>query len=149
MVMTQLLQTIQQMTERHERLLLLADVKREVIIRDQVDDLMRITAEENAIVKEITRLELASRQYVVQAGEALGLTVSASDTISDLLQALPDVYAQQRRTLTQARAKLVETIDELKRKNELNRQLIDQSLQYISFNIDVLTDAPEQDMTYQ
>jgi len=149
MAITQLMEILEQLTERHERLLALSEVKRDVVIHDRVDDLMKITAEENALVKEITRLEILMRQSVVQAAAAFGVELGESHTISDLMQAMPDRYEAERNRIAKERQKLVETISRLRENNELNRQLIQQSLDYISFQIDILTDAPEQDMMYQ
>jgi ABC-type transporter Mla subunit MlaD len=149
MAATELLQMMHQMTERHERLLQLADTKKDVIIHNRIDDLMRITAEENAIVKEIGKLEETARQCLQRAAQQLGVALGDAGTISDLLRALPEAHADFKSLLSDARDKLIETIDELKRKNELNQELVRQSLDYITFSIDLLTDAPEQDMTYQ
>lgn len=149
MAISQLVHTIQQLIIQHEKLLQLANEKREIIINDRVDDLLRITAEESKIVKEISGLEILSRQLLRQAGESLGIPMQESSTLGELLESLPDTDAIHRNQLSGVRTKLLETIDQLKQVNELNRQLIEQSLDYITFQIDILTDAPDQDVTYQ
>lgn len=147
MAIAQLIEMTRQLTDQHKRLLELAEAKREVVIRDQIEELMKITAEENAIVREISKLELASRRSLAEAGESIGVKLSEEHSLSDLLQALPD--GSERRLLAEERQKLVQTLVQLQEINELNRQLIQQSLDYINFNLDLLTDAPEQDLMYQ
>lgn len=149
MAIMQLIETIQQLTARHERLLALAEEKREVVIHNRIDDLMRITHEEQSLVKEITGLEQACRDQVIKSAEELGIPAQGMTTISDFIRALPDSHQELRRMVDEARRQLTTAITELQQKNELNRQLIQQSLDYINFNIDFLTDAPEQDLTYQ
>jgi hypothetical protein len=51
--------------------------------------------------------------------------------------------------LTSYREELIRIVSELRSANELNQQLLEQSLSFVNMSLDLLTDSPEDDFIYK
>jgi len=121
------METIKQLNEAHEALLALAREKTEVLIRNDMPRLSEIVKEEPALAKRIIRLEeeRIATMGAVSMTEWLAGPPGHTDVLRDL----------------------VRTLGELKRVNELNAELLTQSLHYLDWHLQLL--IPEaDDFTY-
>jgi hypothetical protein len=142
-----LIQTLQELTEAHEVLLQLALQKRKLMTENaDIEGLSKVTAKETQQLKGIGQLERRRMDQVEQIVNRLGIP-KEQVTANGLLAYLP--VTDDRKELNAQRLKLSETIEKLKRENETNRLLIEQSLSYIEHTLDVLTEEPGGDLTYQ
>ncbi|WP_127581211.1 flagellar protein FlgN [Paenibacillus koleovorans] len=145
--MDDVLKVLDRLIELHEALLTLGGQKRPVIVANQVTELTQITQRESKLVKEIGLLETERVKAVQAYLGSSGIFATAAMTISDFIRfvhRLSDKEALQSR-----QQRLVELIGELKRVNELNRQLLEQSLSFVNYSIDLMVGPDEQESTYR
>jgi len=141
------LQQLNDLIGLHERLLELSREKRSVLVGNAVDELTRLTNAERRLIGQI---EESERELFAAARAFLqdkGVRPTARPAMTELIRYT--FHAGERAELIAARAKLNELINRLKEANELNQQLIRQSLDFIRFSIDLLSGAPEDDLMYQ
>ncbi|MNV89067.1 FlgN protein [compost metagenome] len=57
--------------------------------------------------------------------------------------------AEEKIALAESQKNLIEAISKLKERNSLNQKLVEQSLAFIDYSLDLVIGAPEDDMMYQ
>lgn len=126
-------------TERglYERLSQLARQKRDVLVRGQLPDLELVLEEEKAALAAVADLE--EERYALQCSLARELGYDPADlTVGRLADMAGSVYGPRLRENQQS---LVRLINELSAANQCNAELIQQSLAYINFTMDLLAGA--------
>lgn len=116
----------------HEKLLNLAIRKTDLLTKGNVDGLQDIMREEQTLTAAVTVLEnerqTAAKNFVkAESGEGL--------TLADCIKAATPEAAE---TLSALRDKMLEIVTQLQERNELNEQLIYQSLQFVNMNLELL-----------
>ncbi|MDQ0918575.1 flagellar protein FlgN [Paenibacillus sp. V4I5] len=142
-----LLETMDKLQEAHEALLELAKGKTQVLVSNDIDQLNMIVNRENKWVRAIAE---ANQQRIQIIGSYLisrGYNPNPKITVNDLIKVI--FNAQEKQALSQAQQLLLTTIKELKECNIINQQLIEQSLSFINYSIDLVLGAPEDDVVYQ
>lgn len=122
--------------EIYEYLLPMTREKKQVIINNDLPSLQKITAEEQKAIEILNVLERRREEVIVNIGTVLGMdadTMKISDIIS-VLKKQPD----EQKELRDVHIGLKKTVEELKRLNDLNRVLMEQSLEMIAFDLNVL-----------
>ncbi|MGE6553902.1 flagellar protein FlgN [Exiguobacterium artemiae] len=121
------MELIDQLTAEHAALLELAEEKKQVLIQNDMQRLSQLVKEEPIHLKRIEQLE---QQRLTQMGTM---------TMTEWLQTHPEDVNSMRR--------LLQTIGQLKVLNELNAELLTQSLHYLNWHLELL--IPEaDDFTY-
>lgn len=139
-----LIDTLEQLIDLHQELTSLAQQKTDVIKTEDMKQLGSILVQEKKLVDEIEKLERVRQNDVHTFLEEKGIANGAG-LLSEYIQ-----YAstEEQAVLTNLGAKLREVIASLKEQNELNQQLIYQSLQFVNLNLNLM--LPEQDSyTYE
>lgn len=124
-------------TERglYERLSQLARRKQDVLVRGQLPELELVLEEEKAAL--LTVADLEEERYALQCDLARGFGFDPTGlTVSRLAEMAGPVYGPRLRESQQS---LVRLINELSAANQCNAELIQQSLAYINFTMDLLT----------
>lgn len=137
-VLKPLFTTVGALLREHEQLLTLAKRKKEVLIKGDIDALNEIVKGEAQIVQNIERLESdrmgAGRLLAIRLGipldELTASKISAASSPEDAKR-MDELTDQLRNVIT-----------ELKRLNDLNKLLIEQSLQFVRTSIELLTESP-------
>ncbi|MCL1632654.1 flagellar protein FlgN [Sporolactobacillus sp. CPB3-1] len=117
------------MTEEHDALLRLADLKKEAIKNGDVQSVDRMTREETVLVDRLRRLE-EERSAVIQ--EDLGSS-HANATFTEWSQAVMD--AKEREEWQTIYLALASRVYALKQANTLNQQLLHDSLIWVRLNL--------------
>jgi hypothetical protein len=117
-----LIETLEKQLALHKSLLQLAHLKIDAIKKNDMDELNRIIREEQKHVGAITMLEKQR-------------TSESNETVSQLLLSLPP---QEKARVEAFRDELVHVLAQLKEVNELNFQLVEQSLQFVYLQLDLL-----------
>ncbi len=136
-----------QLDEVHLLLLELSEQKKHVIIDNQVNELSHLVNKEKKLIKKVAEYEAQLLQEVTSYLEDKGYEPGLYMNVSDLRKIVTN--AADKQSLMDAQSKLMKTIQQLKESNELNQQLIEQSLSFIDYTLDLLSGDPGQDMTYQ
>lgn len=132
-----LIDILKKEADLYEGVLKLSKSKTDVIVEGKVSGLEGITSIEQSMIMKLGKLEEEREKTVEQI--ALQLHVKASDiTITNLEKRFSDEQAEKLKDCRNTLAKLV---NELSTANELNSKLIRNSLDYIDFSINILTNA--------
>ncbi|WML46885.1 flagellar protein FlgN [Neobacillus sp. PS3-34] len=131
-----LLAAMGKLLKLHRSLRELADKKTDIVKKGDMDALTQLLKEEQAHITAISKLE-SERQNLAAA------IVPAVDkpSVSDCLTVL---HGEEKIMLEQMRSELVEIVFQIQQKNELNQQLIYQSLQFVNLSLDLIAPQPEE-----
>ncbi|MGC5324888.1 flagellar protein FlgN [Brevibacillus sp. SYSU BS000544] len=124
----------------------LAVQKKDVLIKGDMDALVQMTQQEQKLIKAITTTEASRIQVINEIFAEKGLPL-AEHTLLGLTKALTNV--DQKSRLTKYREELIRIVSELREANELNQQLLEQSLSFVNHSLDLFTDTPEDDFIYR
>ena len=127
--------TLEDEQQHYEELLILSTEKATVIRDSDAELLQQITAAETAILGKNQRLENKREAIVKNIGVVLNYD-PAELTITKIAEIIEN--QAEHDALIAVRDKLRDTLEELKQKNELNRGLIQSSLDYIEFSVNML-----------
>ncbi len=108
--------------------------KTRIIVDGKVDQLDRLTRTEQQMVIGIGRLEKEREGIIRQLAGHMG--VERKDINIDMLR--DRLRGGLKDRLSKAKDEIGKTLDELKKVNELNSQLIQKSLEYIDFSINLI-----------
>jgi len=142
-----LVSILDQLHDCHVALLELAKEKTPVLVHNQVDALNQIVQKESKWVRDIAALD---QQRVYAIGEYLikrGYSPNANVTIGDLVRIV--FKAEEKQILTESHTRLLAVLEQVQRVNQLNQELIRQSLSFIDYSLDLLVGAPEDDVLYR
>jgi FlgN protein. len=142
----ELLASLEQLHAQYARLLELGAAKKDQVIQNRLNELMATTAKESRIIKQIVESERACRQWMKQFQQDMGVRPKLRITLSEIERMVFSV--EERQQLAAIRQKLADVTESLKRVNEINQQLIRQSVSFVEFSLDLLADAPEE-VTYK
>jgi flagellar biosynthesis/type III secretory pathway chaperone len=143
----EVIRSLESLNDTHETLLELGEQKKQVLIRNQVNELTQITNQESKLMKQVTEQEQQWLGNTSKFLEEKGYKPNAAMTMSELVKLV--FKAEEKQALLDVQHKLMQTIEKLKEMNALNQQMIEQSLSYIDYTLDLMTGAPDQDMFYQ
>lgn len=142
-----LIDLLEQLDSVHIQMLDLAAEKKKVIIDNGVDALIRIMNQEAKLVKIMEILEekraAAAQEYLHECGIKSQLNLN----LTELSRLVFDI--EDKKKLLHIQEKLSDTLDRLKRANQLNQKLIEQSLSFIDLSLDIMVGRPNQEATYQ
>lgn len=141
-----ILKTIEKLNQLQEELIILSQKKRERLIQGNVEQLSELVQEEARIVKVLAEVE-EEREEQVRTFLQKQQVSKHEITLSDLLGLLPD--SSEKKQLQIELEKLQKRVGELQEANHLNTKLITDSLHFIQYSLDVLTDPSTEEVNYQ
>lgn len=143
-LMETLIDVLDKESAEYEKLLELTMKKTPVIVSENLDELAKITDEEQIIVSRINHLDTLREEAVNDIANVLNKDVTKLK-ITDLIKMLAPRPEEQVKLAT-AFDGLKEHVRAVKRVNEQNRELIESALEMVQFNMNVLQSiksAPE------
>lgn len=132
----ELIDVLDQEEKEYQDLILLSREKTPVIVKGDLEKLQKITEAEQYVVGKVTRLEKKRVEVTKDIALVLGMdeeNIKVRD-IADLLQSQPE--AQER--LLVVYEKLKKTLQEIIAVNDINKSLINESLDFIEFNLNLV-----------
>ncbi|MBQ0027893.1 MAG: flagellar protein FlgN [Lachnospiraceae bacterium] len=120
----------------YEKLLSLSMKKTPVIISADLETLSRITDDEQEIVNRINALDKKRDEGMKDIANVINKDVN-SLKLTDLIEMLKSRPAEQQK-LAEVYDKLTDTLSQMKRINEQNKELIESSLEMVQFDLNVL-----------
>lgn len=132
-----------QILEEYQALLAISEEKQKKLVAADVDYLVNITKQEEIIVLKINKLEWRRKAAIKELAAAYELKGEPqgedfAKTISGLKKLAGEKDAVR---IEEVSGELMGCIEKLKGMNELNTKLIKQSLDFIEFNINILSAA--------
>lgn len=147
MVLQALIESLGRLDEAHVAMLESAQKKRSAIMNNQVEEMIGILNQESRIVKQIEQLEDARIAACYAFLQERGVKSQLNLTITELSRLVFD--QEEKKALLDMQKKLSDTLHQLKEINDLNQKLIEQSLTFLDYSLDLLVGEPEQAATYQ
>lgn len=133
----ELINVLEQENKEYETLVLLSKEKTPVIVKGDLDKLQRITEVEQEFVGKIRNLEKKREEIMTDIGNVLSRDPKTTK-ITDIIELLSKQPVEQRR-LSEIHDKLRTTLDNIKQYNDINANLIKESLEIIDFNLNLVT----------
>ncbi len=121
-------------------LLAIGNEKKNIILKNDVETLTTMNTVENNIISKVNRLE---KQRIVIVNDICDVLSIKSDsfTLSNLAESL--TVEEDKQAVLQIRDALNEIIFKLSKVNELNKTLIESSLDYVNFSLNTLRSVQE------
>lgn len=121
-----------------------ATLKTKVIVEGKTKKLEEIMKIEQAFILKIGKLESLREKIVISLAVQFGMN-SEDINITKLLEKFDNQTAGKVNLLKQG---ILKTVGQLKNTNEVNSKLIKNSLEYIDFSINMLTDTNDGSNNY-
>jgi len=130
-----LIELLQVQSVLYNELLESARQKKGYIINNNIDSISRVTSHENALIGKLQRAE--SERQALASNIAKHMRISADGlTLAILISRVNDPSVREQ--LDCLRVSLRSSMDKLKVLNEQNKALINQSLEYIDYTVNLL-----------
>lgn len=135
-LMENLISVLEEETEEYSKLLELSMKKTPVIVAGNLESLQQITDEEQEIVARLNRLERKREEVTKDIANVLNRDMQTLKlaNIVDMLESRP--VEQKRLAATHDALKMV--LGQMTRVNEQNRELLQQSLELVEFDINLI-----------
>jgi len=146
MSVTGLIHTMNQMIQIHQTLLELSQQKTSILVANQVDKLNQIVNKERNIIKEIKELDNRRIDEINEFLLEKGYKPNPKITIEDFSKLV--FKADEKHSIKEAQEKLLRIIGKLKEHSQLNQSLIEQSLAFIEYSLDIVLGPPEDEVVY-
>ena len=132
----ELVSTIQQENDIYKELILIAEEKTRVIIKNDLDALQKITDEEQLTIEKINALEKKREEVIVNIGTVLNRKPEElkMKTLIKIMSKQP----KEQEKLSRIHDELNGTLKRLVTINDRNKELIKQSLEMIEFNMNLI-----------
>lgn len=132
----ELVQVMTSEIDVYKQMMPIANEKTNIIIRNDLEELQKITEKEQLVVEEVTALEKRREKVIVNIGTVLNRNPGTLNmkAIIQILEKQP----KEQKQLMKIHDELKSVIDELVRLNDKNKKLIESSLEMISFHMNVL-----------
>lgn len=139
-----LISVLERLLEVQRAMNTLATEKTEVLKKNDIKGLEAIMKQEDAYVAQLEQLETQRVDETKGLLKAKGI-MPEDVTLSAIVHMVAENEREQIETLQE---QLQKEMDQLQSQNELNQDLIRQSLHFINLSIDMVA-PPEPDVTYQ
>ncbi len=121
-------------------LLAIGNEKKNIIMKNDIDTLTTMNTVENNIISKVNRLE---KQRIVIINDICDVLSIKADsfTLSNLANSL--TIEEDKEAVLKIKDELNNIISELSRVNDLNKTLIESSLDYVNFSLNTLRSVQE------
>jgi flagellar biosynthesis/type III secretory pathway chaperone len=143
--MQDITQAMEALNEVYTEVLELGGQKKQLIVRNDVDGLTKLMNKESRLVKQTVELEQGRIEAVRGYLQEKNLRLPATITLTELTRVVFNIEDKQQ--LHHVHQMLLDTMMKLKELNELNQQLIEQSLAFINYSLDILV-GPDDEPVY-
>ncbi|MCR5420648.1 MAG: flagellar protein FlgN [Lachnospiraceae bacterium] len=142
--MEELINCLEKETKEFEGLLTLSQKKTPVIVNNKIDELVKITEEEQIIVGRISGLEMKRETVTKDIAEVINKDVEdlKLTTLIELMSNQPG----ERKRLSDVHDKLSGIVKQIRQVNENNAELLKHALEMVNFDLSIVTamrQAPE------
>lgn len=135
-LMENLIEVLDRESQEYEDLLELSTKKTSVIVAGGLDDLAKITDEEQNVVGKINRLEQQRQEVYADIANVINRDVNKL-MLTDLVEMLKE-RPQERQKLARVHDRLSTAVHKVRSVNEQNRILIENALEMVEFDMNML-----------
>lgn len=134
-MITQLVEIMTEQSERYNELLGLSIEEKEILVSNDIEELQKLTNLKNMVITQNNRLEKKRISLVNDIAEVMGSTEKDID-LSKLIEIMGEQPESEQ--LIELGKNLKETLDKLKEANTLNKQLLEASIEYVEYSLNVM-----------
>ena len=109
--------------------------KRDVLVQNNVEDLLKITKEEDALLIQLAKLDKMQKGMIKDLSQIYGLG-NKKVTLNQLSQMADE---EMKDNLISVEQELSKVVKELRELNEVNHQLVSQGLYIANYSLNLLT----------
>lgn len=135
-LMENLIEVLEQESKEYEGLLSLSQRKTPIIVSGNLEELQKITDDEQELVSRISRLEKQRTEITADIANVLNKDV-ASLKLANLIEMMAARPAEQQK-LEGSHDRLRSAVRELRRTNEQNKELLAGALEMVEFEMSLL-----------
>ncbi len=135
-LMENLIEILDLESQEYEDLLTLSSKKTSVIVSGNLDDLAKITDEEQSVVGKINRLEQKRQEVYADIANVINRDVNTL-MLTDLIEMLRS-REQEQQKLARVHDRLSTAVHKVRSINEQNRILIENALEMVEFDMNML-----------
>ena len=135
-IIEELIEVLEDTTGCYKTLLQMANNKTDVIIKGDVPSLQTLTEEEQSVAGRLLRLE-KKRIELIEDICLVTNKKSKDITISGLIELLP-ADKLEHNTLSEVSEELIVVVEKVKKANDINQQLLQESLDFVSFTMNAI-----------
>lgn len=143
-LISELIDTLTQQNNIYESLLDIASKKKVSIIENNLKTLQNFVKEENTLIGKNQRLEKKRIELFNDIQMVLGKKNNLS--LKDIIEAIKGQDGEKE--LDNIRNKIIDTLDKLKSLNNQNQELIQMSLDYVDFSMNLIRNSTNNRPTY-
>lgn len=146
MSVQQVADVLRRMDELYRTLIELGVEKQKTVMANDVTALTQIMTKETRMLKQAVEMEGMREESVSRFLKEKGIRSQLNLTITEMTRLVFDT--EEKQMLLDVQGQLSTTLKELKRLNAINKELIEQSLTFIDYSLNLLTSLPEDEMMY-
>lgn len=135
-LMENLMTVLENESQEYENLLELSSSKTPIIVAGDLEELARITDEEQLVVERINHIEKEREVIYKDIANVINKDVNTLK-LGDLVDMLSSRKEEQQR-LAKVHDRLRASVHSVKRVNEQNRELISNAMELVEFNLNLL-----------
>lgn len=135
-VIQELILVLEEEQQLYEELIPVVSEKTNVIIKNNLESLQKITDQEQKVVDQVTALEKKRFEVIVNIGIILNRKPEEL-TLKEIIKVLDNSPEEQKR-LAMVHDRLRKSVKRLMDINSQNKSLIEQSLEMIEFNMNLI-----------
>ena len=147
MSVSQVISAMEELNELHHHLMDAGLEKQQAILKNDMQYLTQIMTKETRLLKQVTESEARRIATVHIFLKEKGIRSQLNLTITEMTRLVFD--QEEKQHLLDAQRRLSDTLLALKELNSTNKELIDQSLSFIDYSLNLIVSRPEDDMLYQ
>ncbi|ANY74062.1 flagellar protein FlgN [Paenibacillus ihbetae] len=133
--------------ELHRQLIEAGNDKKQAIIANDVERLAAVMNRENRLLKQVAETEALRQGAAEEFLREKGIRSQLQLTVTEMTRLV--FNPEEKTELLDVQRQLMDRLTELKELNQINRELIEQSLAFIDYSLNLLVSRPEDDMLYQ
>ena len=137
--MERIISTLEKENKIYRELLSLSNEKKDYILEGKVKEIDKIVQIESSLIIEISKLEKVREATVQALAEGYGLP-QENLTVSYISEKIKDPRSKILAEITDSISK---TLVDLKEINDTNGKLLEQSLEYINFSVNLINSSLE------
>ncbi|MCL6460199.1 MAG: flagellar protein FlgN [Gorillibacterium sp.] len=142
-----LFEVMEQMILHHDTLLELSEQKVPILVGNKVEELNRIVHKETQLIRQLGECENQRIEAVNHFLISKGFRPTPNITMNEVIKLI--FRQEDKETAVRLQGELLSRMQKLKVLNEKNGQLIEQSLAFIEYSLDLVVGPPDDDTIYR
>ncbi|MDR0268718.1 flagellar protein FlgN [Paenibacillus sp.] len=147
MSVEQVIVTMDQLNQAYSEMVKVGEEKQRVIINNDIQALTQIMTRETRLMKQVAEYDEEREHAIQDFLREKGIRSRLQLTITELTRLVFD--PEEKQSLIDAQKRLADTLLAMKHMNQLNKELIDQSMAFIDYSLNLVVSRPEDDMLYK